>query len=133
VAGGVEPVGSEGVQNQEESFFRAKGRLENHNASKRRPPTPKRSTKIRLSSCGFFGYDMPMSIDQIAAEALRLPARERALLAGSLWESLEDPSAAPVQMDETAIVAQALERDREIESGQAQAVPHNEMMARLRR
>jgi len=38
-----------------------------------------------------------MSIDQIAAEALRLPPRERALLAESLWESLEDPFKAPAR------------------------------------
>jgi putative addiction module component (TIGR02574 family) len=76
---------------------------------------------------------MNMSIDQIASEALRLPARERALLAGSLWESLEDPSAASVQMDDAAIAALALERDREIETGQVQAVSHDEMMAKLRR
>jgi putative addiction module component (TIGR02574 family) len=74
-----------------------------------------------------------MSIDQIAAEALRLPARERALLAGSLWESLEDPSSPPVQMDDAAIVALALERDQEIETGHVNAVSHDEMMARLRR
>ncbi len=74
-----------------------------------------------------------MSIDQIASEALRLPARERALLAGSLWESLEDPSAAPAQIDDAAVVAVALERDQQIEAGQVQAVPHGEMMAKLRR
>jgi len=31
-----------------------------------------------------------MSIDQLALEALRLPARERAPLAASLWESIDD-------------------------------------------
>jgi putative addiction module component (TIGR02574 family) len=74
-----------------------------------------------------------MSIDQIASEALRLPARERALLAGSLWESLEDPSADLKQTDEAAVASLALERDREIEAGQVQAISHDEMMAKLRR
>jgi putative addiction module component (TIGR02574 family) len=74
-----------------------------------------------------------MSIDQIAVEALRLSPRERALLAGSLWESLEDPFAAAAEMDEGAVVALALERDKQIEAGQVEAVPHSEMMARLRR
>lgn len=73
-----------------------------------------------------------MSIDQIASEALRLPARDRALLAGSLWESLEEPFAAPSQLDDAEAVALALERDREIEEGQVRAVPHEELMARLR-
>lgn len=74
-----------------------------------------------------------MSIDQIAVEALRLSPRERALLAGSLWENLEDPFAATAEMDDGAAVALALERDKQIETGQVEAVPHSEMMARLRR
>jgi putative addiction module component (TIGR02574 family) len=74
-----------------------------------------------------------MSIEQIATEALRLPARERALLAGSLWESLEDPSATTAPMDDDSVLALALERDQQLEEGQVQAVPHEEMMARLRR
>ena len=73
-----------------------------------------------------------MSIDQIASEALRLPPRERALLAGSLWESLNDSFAAPCQMDDAAAVALASERDRQIEQGKVQAVSHDELMARLR-
>ena len=73
-----------------------------------------------------------MSIDQIASEALRLPPRERALLAGSLWESLNDSFAAPCQMDDAAAVALASERDRQIEHGKVQAVSHDELMARLR-
>ena len=74
-----------------------------------------------------------MSIDQIASEALRLPAKERALLAGSLWESLGDPSATTAQMDDDAAAALASERDHEVETGQVQTVTHAEMMARLRR
>jgi putative addiction module component (TIGR02574 family) len=74
-----------------------------------------------------------MTIDQIASEALRFPPRDRALLAGLLWESLEDPSATTTQMDEASIVALATERDQEIEAGKVEAVSHEEMMARLRR
>jgi putative addiction module component (TIGR02574 family) len=73
-----------------------------------------------------------MSIDQIASEALRLPARDRALLAGSLWESLDDPFTAPSQMEDAEAEALALQRDRQIEQGEVQAVPHEELMARLR-
>jgi putative addiction module component (TIGR02574 family) len=76
---------------------------------------------------------MTMSIDRIAAEALRLAPQQRALLAESLWESLEDPFEARADMDESAALALALERDRQIEAGEVQAVPHDEMMARLRR
>jgi hypothetical protein len=78
------------------------------------------------------GNDIPMSIDQIASEALRLPARDRAFLAGSLGESLEDPFAAPAQMDEAEAVTLAMERDRQIEQGEVRAVTHEEMMSRLR-
>lgn len=74
-----------------------------------------------------------MSIDQIVSEALRLPVKQRALLAESLWESIEDPFDASVKIDDEAATALAIERDRQIEAGEVTAVPHEEMMARLRR
>ena len=73
-----------------------------------------------------------MSIDQIAAEALRLPAKERALLAASLWESLGDPFQVAAPIDDTESAALALERDRQLECGETKGMPHEEMMARLR-
>ncbi len=74
-----------------------------------------------------------MSIDQIAAEALRLPPQQRALLAESLWESLGDRHEVCAKDDEATALALAQERDRQIESGQVQALSHDELMARLRR
>ena len=74
-----------------------------------------------------------MSIEQIAAEALRLPPRERALLAESLWESLADPFRAPGDMDDNSALDLAKERERQLESGAVQPLSHEEMMARLRR
>ena len=74
-----------------------------------------------------------MSIDQIAAEALRLPAKERAMLAESLWESLVDPFKTPAVTDDAEASALALERDRQLETGEVQPMSHAEMMARLRR
>ena len=73
-----------------------------------------------------------MSIEQIAAEALRLPAKDRALLAESLWESLSAPYVAFGETDEQTALALAQERDREIEAGVVTPVSHEEMMARLR-
>lgn len=73
-----------------------------------------------------------MSIDQIAAEALRLPPRERALLAESLWESLEDPFKAPGDMDEESALALAKERERQLDSGDVKPMSHEDLMARLR-
>ncbi len=73
-----------------------------------------------------------MSIDQIAAEALQLPLKERAMLAESLWESLGDPFRTPADKDDAAALALAVERDRQLESGEVQPLSHEEMMARLR-
>jgi hypothetical protein len=71
-----------------------------------------------------------MSVDQLLAEAMRLPANEKALLAGSLWETLGDPFRSGEGEQED--VKLALERDREIESGRATAISHEELMRRLR-
>jgi len=76
-------------------------------------------------------YFQVMSIDQIAAEALRLPPKERALLAESLWESLTDPFKNPAGSDDAEALALALERDRQLEAGEVQPLSHEEMMARL--
>jgi putative addiction module component (TIGR02574 family) len=74
-----------------------------------------------------------MSIEQIAAEALRLPPKERAMLAESLWESLVDPFKVAASADDSEAVALAIERDRQLNSGEVQPISHEEMMARLRR
>jgi putative addiction module component (TIGR02574 family) len=74
-----------------------------------------------------------MSIDQIAAAALRLPPKERAMLAESLWESLVDPFKIPALTDDTKAVELASQRDQQLETGEVQPVSHQEMMARLRR
>ena len=63
-----------------------------------------------LSSRRDFNYIRRMSIERIAAEALRLPARERAMLAESLWESLVDPFKVPALADDSEAVALATER-----------------------
>ena len=73
-----------------------------------------------------------MSIDQIASQALRLPPKQRAMLAESLWESLADPYKIPAEQDDAETIKTALERDRQLEAGEAQPVPHEEMMSRLR-
>ena len=73
-----------------------------------------------------------MSIDQIAPEALKLPTRERALLAASLWESIEDPFELNVCSDDEAALKLAEERDQEIDSGRVQVLSHQDLMQRLR-
>ena len=74
-----------------------------------------------------------MSIDEIASEALRLPPDQRALLASSLWESLEDPYQAPGAFNDAEAIGLAAERDRQIESGEVKPISHEELMRRLRR
>lgn len=73
-----------------------------------------------------------MSIDQIAPEALRLPPRERALLAASLWESIEDPYVLAADRSDEDAIALALARDAELESGAVSPLSHVELMSRLR-
>ncbi len=81
----------------------------------------------------YLRYDGLMRIDQIAAEALRLPPRQRALLAECLWESLSDPRQSSPDVDDAAALALARERDRQIETGELSPLLHDDMMARLRR
>ena len=73
-----------------------------------------------------------MNIDQIAPEALRLPPRERALLAASLWESVEDPYAVAADRSDEDAISLALARDAEMESGMVSPLSHAELMTRLR-
>lgn len=73
-----------------------------------------------------------MSIDQITGEALKLPAGERAQLAASLWESLEDPFELAVEQSDADAISLALERDQELESGAVQPLSHSDLMSRLR-
>jgi hypothetical protein len=74
-----------------------------------------------------------MSIEQLVSEALRLPVKQRALLAESLWESLEDSFEGSALSDDGAALSLALERDRQIETGEVKAVTHDELMTKLRR
>jgi hypothetical protein len=74
-----------------------------------------------------------MNIDQIASEALQLDPKDRAILAETIWESLEDPYiVSPDISDEKSIIL-AKQRDDEIEKGEVAPVTHKEMMNRLRR
>jgi len=74
-----------------------------------------------------------MSVDQITADALRLPAKDRARLAESLWESLVDPFEIPAESDDSEALALAVKRDAQLDKGEVQPLSHEELMARLRR
>ncbi len=68
-----------------------------------------------------------MSVDQIAAEALRLPEKERASLAARLLESLP-----PVAFDDDEGVAEALRRNAELDADPAQAMTLREMDSHIK-
>jgi hypothetical protein len=74
-----------------------------------------------------------MSIDQIASEALRLSPHDRAILAETIWESLNDPYFLSSEMsDENAIIL-AKQRDEEVERGNVVPLSHKDLMDRLRK
>jgi len=73
-----------------------------------------------------------MKLDQLAPEALRLPIRDRALLAASLWESIGDPYTLLTDHDDAEAIALAEARDNDLESGQIAALSHQDLMQRLR-
>lgn len=72
-----------------------------------------------------------MSLDQITPDALKLPPKERAQLALSLWESLEDPYDLTCERSDEEALSIAIKRDEELASGTARPVSHDEMMRRL--
>ena len=74
-----------------------------------------------------------MNIEQIASEALHLEPKDRARLAETIWESLEDPYAVGSNMTDEDAVKLAMQRDAEIENGKEIPITHKELMDRLRR
>jgi putative addiction module component (TIGR02574 family) len=74
-----------------------------------------------------------MKFNKIASSALQLEPKERAELAGALWDSLEDPYLSPEELSDEAAIQLALQRSAEIERGEVKPVSHTEMMQRLRK
>jgi putative addiction module component (TIGR02574 family) len=68
-----------------------------------------------------------MSIDQIAAEALRLPEKDRAGLASRLLQSLP-----PVAFDDDEGVAEAIRRDAELDADPNQAITLRDMDSHIK-
>jgi putative addiction module component (TIGR02574 family) len=68
-----------------------------------------------------------MSVDQIAAEALRLPEKERAGLASRLLRSLP-----PVAFDDDEGVTEAQRRDAELDADPTQAMTLRELDSQIR-
>ncbi len=72
-----------------------------------------------------------MNSKQLVDAALHLDPAQRAVLAQSLWESLDAPYLDSDGSDDAALEL-AVQRDQEIESGAVQALSHDELMHRLR-
>ncbi len=73
-----------------------------------------------------------MNIDQIASAALLLNSQERAILAETIWESLEDPYCFFSDISDDEAIVLAKHRDEDIERGEVSPLSHKELMDRLR-
>lgn len=74
--------------------------------------------------------NMPLTLDQIAEEAMRLPPASRALLAEKMVESLETE-----ELDEIQRLwsAEAMRRRDEIRSGQVKPIRGEQVIEEVRR
>ena len=73
-----------------------------------------------------------MNITHIASEILKLSPHDRAVLAETIWESLEDPYLVESEISEQEALILAKRRDQEIEQGIVTPLSHKELMARLK-
>ena len=73
---------------------------------------------------------MPMTMEQLAEEALALPSEQRALLADRLVESLD---ANEVSRLDHLWATEAKRRRDEVRQGRVQTIPGEEALARVRR
>jgi putative addiction module component (TIGR02574 family) len=73
---------------------------------------------------------MPLTIDQLEQEAMRLSATSRALLAEKLVESLDEAELDQIQKH---WVAEALRRRDEVRSGRVKPIPGEQVLDDARR
>ena len=73
---------------------------------------------------------MPLTLEQLAEEAMRLPVMSRALLADKIVESLDFSEADEVQK---AWAEESVRRRDEVRSGKIKPVPGEEVLAEVRR
>jgi putative addiction module component (TIGR02574 family) len=74
---------------------------------------------------------MPMTVEQIEAEVLKLPEQAQVELLGRLMRSLADTAVIEPDVAE-AWVQEAIRRDEEMESGSVAGIPAEEVFAALR-
>jgi len=73
-----------------------------------------------------------MTIDQLVSRALKLNNKDKALLAETLWESLERSNLSTLDMSDDDAINLAEQRDQELDVGIVQPISHEELMKRLR-
>jgi putative addiction module component (TIGR02574 family) len=73
---------------------------------------------------------MPLTLEQLTAEALKLPVESRALLADRLVESFDSAEIDDIQR---LWIAEALRRRDEVRSGQVKTVPGEKVLDEVRR
>jgi putative addiction module component (TIGR02574 family) len=73
---------------------------------------------------------MPLTLDQIAEEAMQLPPASRALLADKLVESLESEDLDEIQR---LWAEEAVRRRDEIRSGKVNPIPGEQVIEEVRR
>ena len=74
---------------------------------------------------------MARTKEQIVAEALQLDEKERAEMAHQLLVSLEPVAEDPAEIEQ-AWIEEALRRDAEMESGEVEGIPLDEVFRRIR-
>ena len=74
---------------------------------------------------------MARTKEQIIAEALQLDEKERAEMAYQLLVSLEPVAEDPAEIEQ-AWIEEALRRDAEMESGEVEGIPLDEVFRRIR-
>jgi putative addiction module component (TIGR02574 family) len=72
---------------------------------------------------------MPLTLDQLAEEAMQLPPASRALLAEKMVESLDAGDRDEV---EHAWASEAVRRRDEVRSGRVQSIPGEQVVAEIR-
>lgn len=72
-----------------------------------------------------------MKFNEIASAALKLEPKERAELAGALWDSLEDTYLSHEELSDEEAIQLALQRSEEIDRGEVKPVSHTELMRML--
>ena len=73
---------------------------------------------------------MPLTLEQLAEEAMRLPVTSRALLADKIVESLDFSEPDEIQK---SWAAESIRRRDEVRSGQVEPIPGEQVLAEVRR